>query len=512
MRTCSTGPAAGSLFADLPSCEPRRTPVPRSIARLERGTEEFEGQMLQEIASAFERAKRPDDPESVFEALMAGVEHGRPLEELGADLLPAVLSGDTLLRVPQVVKKVFDFYFRDDLYGQQILRDPIILSSGSYDESVFGLPASLKECIRYALEMNWCGYSNSLGRASAREALARLETVRSNSKIAYDVDNIAITMGGTAAVGSIVDLIVEHATAAPHAVACVPNYPPLAASMARRLPTALVPTPLRNGRICVEPLLHALRGNPTVVLLQTVVNPWGRRVAEGDLARVVAALPPGCYLVLDECHDVVGPTVEPTLARSDERVISLRSLSKRWAAPGLKAGWMVGSKDFLELYYHHASTTYGGPGSLLYLMLEMFALFEAVYLSGVDLGEQRGHLRREYGVATTRLDTALADYLHMAQRMAELVVARREHATERLRSAGIPVLTADYSINVTARLGDMPSYALYRRLVAEAGVSVLPGLLTMSDSRGVVRLSPCLNESVLNDGLDRLVAWYQCRY
>lgn len=472
----------------------------------------FEGPYQQEIATAFLDSGEDGGPAGLYNALLSNFNSGRPLDPIASRasaIMPDLLSGPVGRSVPLVLKRVFDYYFRDDLYGTQIRREPIILSSGSFDEQAFGLPSSLKDCVRYSMDKNWYGYSDSLGRSSVRRALARLENARASGMTEYDVDNIAVVLGGTAAISSVVDMIVEDAgtAVAPKAVACVPNYPPLVASLARRLSVDMVPTPLVNGEVGVGPVLDALKAAPTIVLMQTVVNPWGLRVSESNIARVIRALPRDCYLILDECHDAFGPQVRLSSARRDPRVISVHSLSKRWAAPGLKAGWLVAAKPFVDRFYHHASTTYGGPPALLYLLLEMFGLFERARLTGEDLGSEREYLRLEYGLDDHRWQRALEDYLSSASRMETQVLARRTYALDRLSDAGIPALTPSYSINLLIRIGDLPSYHLYRRLVQEANVSVLPGLLTMGDCAGTARISPCLNAPLLEEGLDRLIGW-----
>jgi aspartate/methionine/tyrosine aminotransferase len=450
--------------------------------------------------------------EAIFDALLAQFQGGHLVASAalrGAGMLPDLLRGPAHGVVPDVVKRAFDFYFRDDLYGTQIHADPIILSSGSFDETVFGLPASLKDCVRYSMDMNWYGYSDSLGRSSARRALAQLETTRHSGTATFDEDNIAVVLGGTAAIASIVDMIAEdRKSSSPKAIVCVPNYPPLVAGVARRMPVELVPIPLVNGEVSIEPLLAALRDGPTLALVQTVINPWGLRISEDHVAELIGALPADCYLIIDECHDAFGPCVELTHTRQDPRVIAIRSLSKRWAAPGLKAGWLVAQKPLIDRFYSHASTTYGGPPSLLGLFLEMFALFETARWTGGDLATERAYLRAEYGLADHQWHRALHDYLDAADRLDQQVLVRRHFALDRLRDAGIAALAPDYSINMLLKMGNLPSYNLYRRLVTEAKVSVLPGLLTMATSEGTVRISPCLEESVLDEGLDRLVRWY----
>ncbi|WP_219107895.1 pyridoxal phosphate-dependent aminotransferase [Austwickia sp. TVS 96-490-7B] len=412
--------------------------------------------------------------------------------------------------VPAVIKLIFDHFFREDLYGARQVNPPLVLSSGSFDEACFGLPASLKDCVRFALDQNWYGYSDSLGRESTRAALAQLETMRSCSMPLVTEKNVAVVLGGTAAIASIADLLLEMAqeSGKPEgvAVAAIPNYPPLIAALARKMRVHLAPTQLTSNGVSVDSLIQTIHSRkPDLVLLQTVVNPWGKRVSEADVARVIAALPPHTFLLLDECHDAFGPEVKLTAARADRRVIAVRSLSKLWAAPGVKCGWMVADDTFIRRFYVHASTTYGGPPSLLYLLLEMYALFEISLRTGGDTDLDR--LRYDYGVTESRWLFARDDYIQTRLSLNTTVRHHRELAVEVLGQAGIPVLAPEYSINLVTRPANMNSYQLYTRLADEAGVSLLPGILTMGDTDGMMRVSPCLKEPLLLEGLNRVVRW-----
>ncbi|MEV0266921.1 pyridoxal phosphate-dependent aminotransferase [Streptomyces sp. NPDC050617] len=514
-------PARG-LFAHLPA--PRSTPSqagrPRTAPAVAAPLGGTDGHApVDELRSVFERAPDPADTGRLLELFVGQQEATVP--PVGRDAARdawvssrrrRTLSSRELLEqpaLPHLVKSVFDFYFRDDLYGYWAGQEPIILSSGSFDETVFGLPASLKDCIRYALDRNWYGYSDSLGRASAREALAVLETVRFGGRLTVGADRIAVTLGGTAALDSIVDLL---AGARPHdtrpALCAVPNYPPLMAAMARRMPVHCVETPIVYGGTDITALIERARGGARMILLQTVTNPSGLRVPEERLAELIEAAPPDCYIVLDECHDAFGPEVPLTPARMADNVISIRSVSKRWGAPGLKAGWLVASPDVIDEFYGQASTTYGGPPSLFYLLIEMLGLFEAARLGGaMDVPAVLGRLSDDYGLNTATLEAGFADYLRATEEMTERVLRCRRHAVDALDSMGVPVLVPEYSINLLARFGNEPSYRTYRRLISETGVSTYPGLLCVAGGPGLVRLSPCLPESVLDEAMARLAKW-----
>jgi len=519
MRTGPVSPVQPtSLFAsigqraDIVAASPIAAPI--------RGSDEavFGGDPLGELTVAMNDASDPTDPTMVFSAFLRNMGAAAPAHRAallagsgcGSIVKPPSTRGISSV-LPSVTKMVFDYYFRDDLYQLQQHRQPTILSSGSSDETIFGLPDSLKECIRFSLEQNWYGYSDSLGRSSTRHALARLESSRFTDGTGIEKANVAVTLGGTAAVSALVDLLATASnTTTDGALVCVPNYPPLTATIARRLPVTLVNTRLKNGGVDIADLIAALSGRPRVVLLQTVTNPWGRRIDEQQLRELISALPDDCYLLLDECHDAFGPTVPLSPARRHPRVVSIRSLSKQWAAPGLKAGWIVGSTALIDEFYGYASTAYGGPPSILYLFLEMFALFEHARLTGDHaLREERSYLREIYGLTPDRSEAGLMNYLQAAEQMAQDVLRRRRYTLERLVDGGIPVLAPDYSINIFARIGKLPSYDLYRHLIEKTGVSVYPGVLCMSNTRGTARISPNVPEEALQSALDRILSWHR---
>ncbi|MFF2546242.1 pyridoxal phosphate-dependent aminotransferase [Kitasatospora sp. NPDC058063] len=532
-RPWTPRPAAAGLFDRLPAAlpEPGSPGAPALLTERPAGPAPehlryFTTEALAELRDPLECARDPHDAEEALRLFVGRAEAGpAPLGSRTAELTtwagaarvrratPADLR--TAPAAPKLVKSIFDFYFRDDLYGHWADQDPIMLSSGSYDETVFGLPESLKNCVRFALDRNWYGYSDSLGRTSAREALAALETARSGGLVPIGPERVAVTLGGTAALASIVDLLAGDRPGDDRAALCaVPNYPPLVAALARKMAVEFVDTPVAqqaergSGHTDIGALVERARAGARLILLQTVTNPSGLRVPEEQLAELIAAAPADCMIILDECHDAFGPGVPLTPARLASNVISFRSISKRWGAPGLKAGWLVAAPEFIDEFYVHASTTYGGPPSLFYLLLEMLGLFEAARLEGsLDSADLVGRLSVDYQLSRSALEAGFADYLTAADLMSAQVTRCRELVVDALTRMGVPVVVPEYSINLLARIGDEPSYRTYRRLVSEIGVSVYPGLLCLAGGPGLVRLSPCLPEPVLEDAMGRLAGW-----
>lgn len=455
----------------------------------------------------FRRATDPGDPFELRDLWLGRVEHrlgaraARPhlaerwmasTARRPAPTEDEVLSSRATVRF---VKELFNFYFRDDLYGElsQDRGRTILLSGGAVDEQAWGLPDTLKECVRFALDRDYYGYSDSRGRMPVREALAAYENVRIEQPV-YTADNIAMTLGGTFGVSTLADFILHGSprTAAP-ALCGIPNYPPLVETIARRREVTLVPLPAAAGEVSLEPLIRALRPDTPLVLLQTVANPTGARVPDAQLRALVEAAAPETMILLDECHEWLGPLDRFSRDRARANVVRIASLSKTWSAPGLKVGWLVADSRFVADYYEYASTTFGGPPSFFYTMVEVLARMERWLLTGLDEPgpAEAAEFEAAYEVNLPRLRAAYAAYRR--DRLA------RDRALSTLRDASVAtfglhtpasVLHPRYSINMALRFdGWDDSYLCFRDLFDRTGVSVFPGILTFCFSGGVARVT-----------------------
>lgn len=408
------------------------------------------------------------------------------------------------------VKRLFDHYFRDDLYGHYASRSPLILSSGSFDESVFGMPEILKSCVRYSLSRNWYGYSDSLGIDVTREALARLETARRPLSREVSAREVAVTLGATSTVSILAEFLARsderQRSSAAKALCATPNYPPLVASIGQRFQVQTSDLELRDDGVDISAFItHAKELRPELVLIQSVINPWGRRIAEEQLGQLIDAVAGHGTIIVDDCHDIFPRVNREALTprRRDPHVIEVHSLSKRWASPGIKTGWIVASEQFLDDFYGYASTSYGSPPSISYLLMEMFATLERRLYETEHAWQT--HWSTEYGLTPTLLDRAFDEYQAADREMAMRVERGHRISESILDGSGIAMLPAEYSINFCALLGDDGTYATYRRIIDEANVSVFPGVLTFLEKPGLIRISPCVDERDLVEGLTAIV-------
>jgi aspartate/methionine/tyrosine aminotransferase len=478
----------------------------------------FHSTVDQRMLDVYDRAANPNDPFELRDLWLGRVEHElaghgtrgwladrwRSARVHRATCPEEVLGSRVTVRF---VKELFNWYFRDDLYGELRPAADIILSGGAVDEQAWGLPSTLKECVRFALDQDWYGYSDSRGRVPSRQAVADYENVRIASA-PYTADNVALTMGGTVAVSSLADFILHGLpeTGSP-ALCAVPNYPPLVEAVAKRRDVRLVPVPSTDGVTSLEPLIAALRPDTPLVLLQTVGNPTGALVREGDLVRLIAKAGPATMVLLDECHEWLGPVRRADPARAAAGVVRISSLSKNWSAPGLKVGWILADERFINDYYEYASTSFGGPPSFFYTLVEVLARMERWLVTGVE-SPDAGHLAEfEAGYRLTLPSLRCAYQAYRTDRLArdEGLKVLRDAATSGLATGDVRVFPPHFSVNMAVEFpGWDDSYVCFRDLLRRTGVSMLPGILTFCLSGAVMRVTSARQWSDLAMAIDRL--------
>lgn len=491
------------LFESVPSA--RRAVLPEEVHAIarqpcspDRLLREFVSGVDDLMLEVFDHAERPDDPLELRDLWLSRVEASLGASSTDPSLAERWRSSRrrrtttaeevlTARATPRFVKELFNSFFRDDLYGRLRPSGRTILSSGAVDEISWGLPEALKECVRYALARDWYGYSDSRGRIPVRESIAAYESARIEGA-SYSAANVAMTLGATFAISTLADFLLSgRRTTGTPALCAVPNYPPLVEGIARRSDTRLVPLSGADGITSLDPLIAAITPQTPLIFLQTAMNPTGSAPSEESLARLVAAAPPSCWIVLDESHEWLGPEPARTPARAAANVIRVSSLSKAWSVPGLKIGWILADAAFIDEYYEFASTTFGGPPSFFYTLVEMLTRMELWLITGVEpSAAEINEFERTYGLRVPALAAAFASYRDERSARDAALRTLRDAAVSGLAAAGASVLPPRYSINLTVEFpGYRDSYVCFREILRDCGVSVFPGVLMFASGGGV---------------------------
>jgi aspartate/methionine/tyrosine aminotransferase len=210
-------------------------------------------------------------------------------------------------------------------------------------------PLTVAELLSYAgadqdtLDGLRLGYGQSNGSDALRARIAALYPGASDA-------NVLVTVGGAEANFASAWHLVEPGT--PVAV-MLPNYmqiPGLADSFGARV----LPFPLLeedDWRPDLDALERALADGARVILVTNPNNPTGRVLGKDAVDRIVElADRHGAWIIADEVYrgaELDGPET-PSFWGRTERVLATNSLSKAYAIPGLRIGWVVGPPEVVS--------------------------------------------------------------------------------------------------------------------------------------------------------------------
>jgi aspartate aminotransferase len=358
-------------------------------------------------------------------------------------------------------------------------RDICSLSAGEPD---FDTPAFIRQAAAAALEGGHTRYGPVAGEPTLREAIAAKLTLENG--VPTTTDQVLVTNGGKQALYNLFQVLLG-----PGDEVLLPSpfwlsYPEMV-RLAGAEPRLLVTEAARGFRFTPAELEAQIRPSTRLLVLNSPSNPTGMVLNRQDLEAIAAVLRrhPQVAVVCDEIYEfLLGPghchhslaAVAPDLA---ERLFIVNGFAKGWAMTGWRVGWLAGPRP----------------------VIAAAAALQSQSTSNVCSFVQMGALAAI---------TASRDCVHA---MADRFSARRQHLSEGLgRIPGvvlIPPEGAFYAFPDVSAWG-LDSMTLCRRLLAEVGLAVVPGL-AFGDDR-CIRLSCAAAAATLDDGLDRL-ARFQAR-
>jgi aspartate/methionine/tyrosine aminotransferase len=288
-------------------------------------------------------------------------------------------------------------------------------------------------------------------------------------------ENVLITVGAIQA-----NLVALAAlTQAGDAVAVLePNYRQLwgaAQNLGRRITTFGL-RPERGWSLDRDELERAITPATRLVAIVNPNNPTGRALNSDDRHAVVeAAQRVGAWLLADEVYagaERASDAMTPTFYDEYERVLAVNSLSKTYALPGLRIGWIVGPVEAVA---------------------RMWAWQDYATISAGMLGNQlatRALSRHE----RPRIVARTRGYVRRGFEQLEAWATQRDDVEIVAPDAG--------GICLVKYRGPIASSDLAMRLIERAGTLVAPGDAFGID--GYLRIGFALPEDYLNAGLDRI--------
>ncbi len=347
-----------------------------------------------------------------------------------------------------------------------------------FGESDEPTPAFIRDAATRSIVDGETFYSHNLGLPELRAALARYV---GSLHPAVGVDRIAVTSSGVNALMLTMQALVG---AGDEVVAVVPVWPNLTAQPAI-LGAQVVRHPLRvhDGRwsLDIESLCHAVTKRTRVLLVNSPNNPTGWTLDRGEQQALLDhCRTTGTWIVADEVYERIhfDPVARcaPSfldIAAPDDRLVVVHSFSKSFLMTGWRLGWLV-----------HPPALGPSIGKLIEFNTSCAPVFiQRAALAALDASEDfvPGLVERMRACRDTLLPP----------------LTSLPGITCAMPPGG---LYAFFAIE-----GQSDSLALARRLVAEAGLGLAPGVAFGPEGEGWLRWCFASRDPLrLLEGVDRL--------
>ena len=348
-------------------------------------------------------------------------------------------------------------------------------------EPEFDTPASIRAAAKDALDAGMTHYPPNNGTASLREAIATYmaDSATGDARLSYAPEEIIVTDGATEAL---------HATLAallnPDDEVVIPTpafglYESIV--VANHARPVFLDTAPAGFQIDEEALRAVVTPDTKALVICSPNNPTGCVFSASSLDAVArVAEETGIYVVCDDVYNrlVYTEGFERFAARHvelHEQVVVVESFSKPWAMTGWRLGWLAAAAP---------------------VAAEIAKMHQYLVSSAASFEMPAGE-------AALAVDPApmLATYR-----------ARRERVLAALDEMGLPCVEpsgAFYAFPCIEKTG-LTSEEFCTRAIREAGVALVPG--DCFGAEGYARLSYCVADDALNEGLRRLSAFVTSQF
>jgi aspartate/methionine/tyrosine aminotransferase len=322
-------------------------------------------------------------------------------------------------------------------------------------------------------------YTQNLGIPQLREALARYIT---HVHRPTSADNIAVTSSGMSALMLSAQSLLEPGD---RVVVITPVWPNLV-EIPKILGARVITFPLRfspaGWTLDVEQLLPTLGTQTRVLIINSPNNPTGWTIDPQALSAVLGhCRKHGIWIIADDAYERLYFGNEHGIAPSflaaadpEDRVVSTNTFSKAWLMTGWRLGWIVMPRE---------------------LTANMGVLIEYNTSCAPAFVQRAGMVALEQGEETARrLNTRLRK--------------ARDFLLSRLKSLpGIEAAMPAGAMYAFFRArGAEDSMAFCKRLIAEAGLGLAPGIAFGPEGEGFIRWCFAATEQRLEEGVNRLKA------
>jgi aspartate/methionine/tyrosine aminotransferase len=348
-------------------------------------------------------------------------------------------------------------------------------------------PAFIREAAKVALDAGQTFYNHNLGIEELRAALADYTNRLHAPARPVTVDRIAVTSAGVHALSLIDQTLIDPGDRVAIVTPVWPNLTAMPRIMSADV--ARVPLACHAGRwaLDLQRLLDAATPGTRMVLVNAPNNPTGWTMPRADWVALLAhCRRHGIWLVADDAYEriVFDPALTTNghapsvldLVDADDRYISANTFSKSWTMTGWRLGWMVAPREFIAQV-----------GKVIEFNTSCAPPFV-----------------QQAGIVAVRDGEPL-----VAGTVARLRASRDLLVRELAALPGVEVAPPPGAMylffKVAGFSGD--SLAFAKRLVAEAGLGIAPGVAFGPEGEGYLRWCFAASDALLLQGAERLRAF-----
>ncbi len=340
-------------------------------------------------------------------------------------------------------------------------------------------PEFIRQAGVEALQRGETFYTQNFGIPELRDSIAAYVSRLHGVQQKITSDNIAVTNSGMSAL-----MLTTQALIGPgdRVVIITPVWPNLV-EIPKILGAQAVSVPLsfggpRGWTLDLERLLDALTPGTRALYVNSPNNPTGWTITRQEQAAILAhCRRHGIWILADDAYErlVYSDSVAPSFldfGSAADRIVSTNTFSKSWLMTGWRLGWIVAPRELMPglgtLIEYNTSCA---PGFVQRAGIAAIEHGDAV----IQRTQQRFHHARDY----------------LARRLRELP------GIEAPLPAG-----AMYTFFKLRGMTDSLDYC--KRLVAETGLGLAPGIAFGPEGEGYLRWCFAASEERLDQGVDRL--------
>jgi len=324
-------------------------------------------------------------------------------------------------------------------------------------------------------------YTQNLGIPELRETVASYVARLHRSTVA---DNVAITNSGMSALMLAAQALIGHGDRVVAVTPLWPNLVEIPKILGAQVETVALQFTPGGWRLDLDRLLEALTPGTRAVVINSPNNPTGWTIDRASQQAILEhCRGHGIWIIADDAYERLyyngvtngAPAIAPSfldIATAQERVVSTNTFSKSWLMTGFRLGWIV-----------CPATLIGDLAKLIEYNTSCAPPFV-----------QRA------GVAAVRDGEGV-----IAHTVARFRRARDYLVGQLQQIPGIQIASPAGAMYAFFRIdGVRDSLALCKRLIAEVGLGLAPGIAFGPEGEGFVRWCFAASEERLADGVERL--------